>query len=111
MINPEDEISGTVYRSFAVFAAGLAGGKFVSPEGVLGAKVARADAIRAAEHLWGFFGGQGRDFAAMLQSLVCFAERHADIVFGDKFSMMRRDALPGGFGSVAGFPDQAAALV
>src|SRR6266850_1254370 len=79
MIDTEDEISCAVYSAFAVFAAGLADGKFVSAEGVLGAKIARTDAIRAAEHLWRFLGSEGRDFAAMFQGLVCFAERDADI--------------------------------
>ncbi len=79
MINPEDEISSAVHGSFAIFAAGLADGKFVSTEGVRGAKIARPDAISPTEHLWRFFRGQSRDFAAMRQSLVCFAEGDADI--------------------------------
>ena len=43
VIDSEDEIGDTVSGSFAVFATALAGGKFVGAEGVLGAKIARAD--------------------------------------------------------------------
>ena len=52
----------------------------------------------------GWFGGFARDVEAG-------QDEDADVVFLHELPVLRRNALPGGFGRVAGFPDEAAALL
>src|SRR5882757_3656169 len=79
VVYAKSEIGYTIGCPFAVFAFGLAGGKFVRAKNVLGPKIARADTIRTAEYSGGFVLAQRRQISAVLQRFVRFAERHADI--------------------------------
>ena len=55
MIHAEDKIRFSVRCPFSVLALGLAGGEFVSAQGMFGPEIARADSIRTAAVKYGLY--------------------------------------------------------
>src|ERR1043166_5180867 len=79
MIHAEDEKARAIRGAFAVFAAGLADSKLVSAQRVLGPKIARTDAVSAAEQTRRFLRRERRQFTAEFVGLEGFAQRDANI--------------------------------
>src|SRR5262245_16588710 len=79
MVDPDGEISLALNRAFAVFAAGLADGVFLSAENVFGPEIARADAITAAEQARSFLWRQRRQRATEFHCFLRFAQRDANV--------------------------------
>src|SRR5215469_5885763 len=94
MIYAENKIGLAVRRAFAVFAAGLAGGEFVSAQRVLRTEIARANTVSAAENARSLFGLQRRNRAAEFHGLVRLAQRHTDVA---RERVVAREAFVGAF--------------
>src|SRR5437660_7839842 len=79
MVDADREISNPINCAFAVFAFGLADGKFVRAKNVFGSKITRADAVRSAENSWRFVLAQSRQLSTVLQGFVRLAKSHPNI--------------------------------
>ena len=79
MIDPDCKIGLAVRCAFAVRAPGLADGKFISAEAVLGPKISRTNAVRAAEQPWRFLRAQRRQVTSVFEDLVRLSQGDADV--------------------------------
>src|ERR1044071_1356185 len=79
MINSKSKVSLPVRSAFAIFAACLAGGKFVRAQDVFGTKIPGADAIGTSKNSGSFLLAQRWHSAAELERFVGFAEGNTNV--------------------------------
>src|SRR4051794_33451836 len=79
MIDSQREISFSIRCALAVLAPSLANSKLIGTESVLGAEVARTDAVRSSEQTGRFLRTKGWEISAIFVNLVRFAQGHPDI--------------------------------